>query len=607
MELEKEYIILVLFLILFVIIRIRSTSLYVTTPRIAISTPVPATPNSDCVYTLSPAPGAACSAACGSGTIAQIATITRYPTGTGAKCPGLLGGPLVPNAPCTGTFCTSTVSYPIMDSYGYQDIDPTVSPWTSSGNYIPATTGLSWTQLNSICWRMNNCVGIRHNFDTKESWYLGQDPTNQTIPSTLSVNTPTVQYQGSLYSLPLAIVALKSQVNPAPCTTTVPSGTYVSSPCTTTSNTVFSPAASCSPSQYVTGYSPGSSTQAGSPGTCNSCATTVPSGTYVSSPCTTTSNTVFSPAASCSPSQYVTGYSPGSSTQAGSPGTCNSCATTVPSGTYVSSPCTTTSNTVFSPAASCSPSQYVTGYSPGSSTQAGSPGSCAPCPSGQTSNGQTTSCQSESWIVYNNDYDNSYYELDPSSGQPFIYFGKIRDAIALTKQMGDAVFWYHSTNTNINSTSVDYFAIISKSKLRGNESNILVGDPGAYAGYLWFISGSTLPPSTNSIVSPVTTITGTSIPDIMYLSSKNSSSGGNINTITLPNLTTTAGSASATVRIRGTSLTLAVSGVSNADIYAQFASNYTGTLILEKTDGTALSTQTISNAQTILFSAVKFT
>ena len=93
----------------------------------------------------------------------------------------------------------------------------------------------------------------------------------------------------------------------------------------------------------------------------------------------------------------------------------------------------------------------------------------------------------------------------------------------------------------------------------------------------------------------------------MYLSSKNSSSGGNINTITLPNLTTTAGSASATVRIRGTSLTLAVSGVSNADIYAQFASNYTGTLILEKTDGTALSTQTISNAQTILFSAVKFT
>ena len=499
MELEKEYIILVLFLILFVIIRIRSTSLYVTTPRIAISTPVPATPNSDCVYTLSPAPGAACSAACGSGTIAQIATITRYPTGTGAKCPGLLGGPLVPNAPCTGTFCTSTVSYPIMDSYGYQDIDPTVSPWTSSGNYIPATTGLSWTQLNSICWRMNNCVGIRHNFDTKESWYLGQDPTNQTIPSTLSVNTPTVQYQGSLYSLPLAIVALKSQVNPAPCTTTVPSGTYVSSPCTTTSNTVFSPATSCTSGQYISGFSPGSS------------------------------------------------------------------------------------------------------------TQAGSPGSCAPCPSGQTSNGQTTSCQSESWIVYNNDYDNSYYELDPSSGQPFIYFGKIRDAIALTKQMGDAVFWYHSTNTNINSTSVDYFAIISKSKLRGNESNILVGDPGAYAGYLWFISGSTLPPSTNSIVSPVTTITGTSIPDIMYLSSKNSSSGGNINTITLPNLTTTAGSASATVRIRGTSLTLAVSGVSNADIYAQFASNYTGTLILEKTDGTALSTQTISNAQTILFSAVKFT
>ena len=358
MELEKEYIILVLFLILFVIIRIRSTSLYVTTPRIAISTPVPATPNSDCVYTLSPAPGAACSAACGSGTIAQIATITRYPTGTGAKCPGLLGGPLVPNAPCTGTFCTSTVSYPIMDSYGYQDIDPTVSPWTSSGNYIPATTGLSWTQLNSICWRMNNCVGIRHNFDTKESWYLGQDPTNQTIPSTLSVNTPTVQYQGSLYSLPLAIVALKSQVNPAPCTTTVPSGTYVSSPCTTTTNTVFSPAASCSPSQYVTGYSPGSSTQAGSPGTCNSCATTVPSGTYVSSPCTTTSNTVFSPATSCTSGQYISGFSPGSS------------------------------------------------------TQAGSPGSCAPCPSGQTSNGQTTSCQSESWIVYNNDYDNSYYELD---------------------------------------------------------------------------------------------------------------------------------------------------------------------------------------------------
>ena len=57
------------------------------------------------------------------------------------------------------------------------------------------------------------------------------------------------------------------------------------------------------------------------------------------------------------------------------------------------------------------------------------------------------------------------------------------------------------------------------------------------------------------------------------------------------------------VRVRGTSLTLPVSSTSDtaADVYAQFAAPFTGTVILEKTDGTMLSSNTVTNLSSAFF------
>ena len=213
---HQEYIILFILLILILIIQMRISSLYTSPPpRIAVSTSVPAPPNSDCQYALSPAPGAVCSAACGSGTVSQLVTVTQLPTGTGAKCPGLIGGSIVQDAPCTGTFCTPTLSYPIMDSYVYLDIDPTVAPWNITANYVLDPGNPSWSNANANCWSLPNCTGIRHNFDTGQTWYLKQT-VDSTIPSSISVNNPVVTYNGSRYSLPLSIVASRSTRNPNP-------------------------------------------------------------------------------------------------------------------------------------------------------------------------------------------------------------------------------------------------------------------------------------------------------------------------------------------------------------------------------------------------------
>ena len=65
------------------------------------------------------------------------------------------------------------------------------------------------------------------------------------------------------------------------------------------------------------------------------------------------------------------------------------------------------------------------------------------------------------------------------------------------------------------------------------------------------------------------------------------------------------GQVNSTVRVRGTTLTLNVvsSSYTAADVYAQFGSPYTGTVTLEKTDGTTLSTKTVVNATGVLFNA----
>jgi len=158
----------------------------------------------------------------------------------------------------------SVISQPVFDSSGnYQDIDPTVAPWTTAANYVlePDST-MTWSASNAKCWTMPNCVGIRHNFDTHQTWYLMQ-PIGTTRTSVPSVNNPTVQYNGASYTLPLAIVANKSTQDPAApvnCTWTPTTGACSTSACNTpgtvtTTYTIGTPAAHggvCSPAPAST-------------------------------------------------------------------------------------------------------------------------------------------------------------------------------------------------------------------------------------------------------------------------------------------------------------------------------------------------------------------
>lgn len=56
-----------------------------------------------------------------------------------------------------------------------------------------------------------------------------------------------------------------------PCTTTVPTGKYVSSACTPTSDTVFASTPTCPSDKILNNFNVGSSTSAGSGGTCEYC------------------------------------------------------------------------------------------------------------------------------------------------------------------------------------------------------------------------------------------------------------------------------------------------------------------------------------------------
>ena len=132
----------------------------------------------------------------------------------------------------------SVISQPVFDSSGknYQDIDPTVAPWSTPANYVLDTTNPStWSQANFNCWAVPNCVGIRHNFDTHQTWQLMQ-PIGTTRNAAVSVNTPTVQFNGQNYSLPLSIVANKSTQDPNPpvnCTWTSSTSACSTSACNT--------------------------------------------------------------------------------------------------------------------------------------------------------------------------------------------------------------------------------------------------------------------------------------------------------------------------------------------------------------------------------------
>ena len=105
-----------------------------------------------------------------------------------------------------------------------------------------------------------------------------------------------------------------------------PTGTqYVTATCTSTTDTVFLNSPTCNAGQFLMGFTPGSSTALGSPGTCTTCSQ--PTGTqYVTATCTSTTNTVFSNSPTCTTgSTFLTGFTPGSSSSLGSPGTCGAC------------------------------------------------------------------------------------------------------------------------------------------------------------------------------------------------------------------------------------------------------------------------------------------
>ena len=63
------------------------------------------------------------------------------------------------------------------------------------------------------------------------------------------------------------------------------------------------------------------------------------------------------------------------------------------------------------------------------------------------------------------------------------------------------------------------------------------------------------------------------------------------------------GSVNTTVRVRGTSLTMPVTsgGYTNGDVYAKFDAPFTGTIILENTDGTQLASKTLNNESSTVF------
>jgi hypothetical protein len=124
-------------------------------------------------------------------------------------------------APAPAGSTDSTLSKPLYDQAGnYQDVDIDKSGADGFKDSIALDPGKpSWNEANNNCWdRGSSCYGIRHDFDAKKTWYLTKDPKGKTDTSDLSVLTPTVQYNGESYSLPMAIVALKSASDPTPPT-----------------------------------------------------------------------------------------------------------------------------------------------------------------------------------------------------------------------------------------------------------------------------------------------------------------------------------------------------------------------------------------------------
>lgn len=170
---------------------------------------------------------------------------------------------------------------------------------------------------------------------------------------------------------------------------------YTSIACSTFADTQFGAKPTCSASQYLSGFSTGTSSAAGSAGTCTACST--PSSTqYVIATCTSTTNTQFATFPTCNPGYYLNGKSSGTYQTLGSAGsclvmptcaagqyvsstgTCTPCSTPIKLTRYVTAVCTPTSDTQFSPRPTCSGYYSLTGFKAGTSSQLGSPGTCTP-------------------------------------------------------------------------------------------------------------------------------------------------------------------------------------------------------------------------------------
>ena len=326
-------------------------------------TPIPsATEGKYVISPCTPTSDAVISGICGSGTIRTGFTVGGNPyAGTPGTCTACTtpGANQYVKTLCSGTTntelaaavtCTAGSTYRTGYTAGTATTTGTpgtcttctAAPTAASGKYVTAAcTTTSDTVISGTC-------------------PSGQYRTGYTVGTAASAGTPGTC---TACSVP-----------------TAGSDQYVTAACTATTNTTIGTVAACpTAGQYRSGFSAGTATTVGTIGTCTACtaAPTAASGKYVTAACTTTSDTVIS--GTCPSGQYRTGYTVGTATSVGTPGTCTAC--TEPTlGQYVTSVCGGSVNTATGTTTTCGSTSYRISYTRGSSTSIGQSGSlCTAC------------------------------------------------------------------------------------------------------------------------------------------------------------------------------------------------------------------------------------
>jgi ribosome modulation factor len=232
---------------------------------------------------------------------------------------------------------------------------------------------------------------------------------------------------------------LRGSTSPRQYACSLPSsGQYVRAVCTSSTNTLFNSATVCQAGNYLSGFDPGDAYTHGSTGTCTACTTpgyfcpysstqittsptqypcSNPTGSqYVTALCTMSSDTRMASVTPCPAGQYPSfagwGYSsggynvfgsspfePGDYQTLGHPGgTCTACTTSIPTTVITDSTTGLTGPAYVSGLCrdglfdmkfgigrntrNCVQGTYATGYSQGSTTVLGSPGTCTACTTG---------------------------------------------------------------------------------------------------------------------------------------------------------------------------------------------------------------------------------